>query len=89
MYNVYILSIVHLSTYSKTDTYIDSVYYSEQKAWERIEVKYKELIKIISKTPIAEIQFAEFREKSFIVRYSLLHNEVVYVKYIIDKYAVH
>lgn len=88
MDNVYILMVVHSSTHSIPDTHIDSVYSSEKKAWEQIEVQYKTLIEALSKHSIGKIWFAEFRGKRLIVSYHTVYNETVYITYIIDKRSI-
>lgn len=82
---VYVLSIELTSTHWSTTTHVDSVYSSEKKAWERIEARYRKLIKTIFEKSIAKVWFAEFRGKSFILSYYTIYNDVVCIKYIIDK----
>ena len=88
--SIYILTVTRIAnlSYNKHSFYIDSVFDSEEKAWNRIEEKFYNLLPaiFINKYKIREIYF---RGKGLIVEYeNFIEDLYGRIEYNIDKRSV-
>jgi hypothetical protein len=68
--SVYILTVIHIAnlSYNKNSFYIDSIFDSEEKAWNRIEEKFYNFLPAIFKNKY-KIREICFKGKRLIVEY--------------------
>ena len=87
---VYILTIIRMSnlSYDKNSFYIDSVFDSEEKAWNRIEEKFYDFLLAIFKNEY-KIKAIYFKKRTLIVEYeNFIEDLYGCIKYNIDRHSV-